>query len=129
MPRLSAVTLVLSFVFTSGCIFDSDEDKYLPWTVSVDSVSVRFVEGRTVFFAVYGWVPDPCVEFYKFDLKKTSNDYYISIETRREMVHICPAVISTLVSPVYFEVEAPGTYSFHFWQSDTSTVDTTFAIQ
>lgn len=125
--RLPILTLILLLI-TAGCIFDSGEDDYRYGVVSIDSVAVLSVQERTVFFACYSEVSDYCWQVHRFLSNRQGNDIFITVEAKHQEGVQCATAFKTLESPVYFEVDAPGAYSFHFWQSDSSTVDTTFAI-
>jgi len=122
-----AGTILLSLAM-GGCVGqDNHEDvAYYEGPATVYKIEILGLTNKKIELIAYGGVPTPCHYYLTTELSQENNDYYIKIYSRYEG-EPCIAVISTIEVPVTINVQS-GEKVFHFWQSDTTSLDTTITI-
>ncbi len=128
MKRLFLAVMVLA-LSSAGCLTDSDDDEYLLRPVPVDSVRNARVSPHSVTFDVFGTVADPCWQFNWAEIWRRAEDISVKIHAKRKRAAMCPQVLTVLKTRVQIPVTGAGTYEFHFWASDSASVDTTVVVR
>lgn len=128
---ISNMTVAISLLcLILGCSLFTEEERidYIEAVVSVDSIRVEKIVDKGVGFTAFCTVSDPCWEFWKYDKDIIEFDVYIKIYARRDSRLFCPQVIWSIEVPLFVRVGSFGRYHFHFWQTDSSSLDTTIVI-
>lgn len=125
LKQLMAKIIIFAF-FLTACVNDSN--------ITVSKIpSVKFkrviVTDGLASFAVICGVSCPSYVYYNYENKIVDEEYLVSFYARLDGQDVCPAVGYTIEVPFVVFIPDPGTYKFHFWQSDTTTLDTTLIIQ
>ena len=123
------IAFALCIFFGCSLFQEDDEIEYIEAVVGVDSIHINNISNMTVWFAVFCTVGDPCWEFWKHDESKIGSDIYVKVYARRDRSLVCLDVIGLIKVPLIINVGSAGDYYFHFWQTDTSSLDTTISIQ
>ena len=121
----SILSVFLSFLVIS-C---NETDDVTPVVIRADSVKEVTVSGITVDFIVTCMIPTPCYDYYNYEETADGMHYFIKFIAKHDGQSICPQVISSLDAPYKVIVPKDGEYIFHFFQNDTTSLDTTIVIQ
>jgi hypothetical protein len=65
--------------------------------------------------------------YYKSSIK--GNDVFIKAFAVTDVSAVCPAVCVETEIPILIQLKVSGSYTFHFWRSDTSSIDTTLILE
>ncbi len=91
----------------------------------VYEVEVTESNTETVTFKALVYLIDPCWDFEQIVIDWADNHCYLKFFFKRQDVNICPTVIDERELPAIFYLQQKGEITFHFWQSDSASVDTT----
>jgi hypothetical protein len=88
------------------------------------------VAGEPVIFTLRSWLPNSCWKFSHIRINSSGYDVFVTAYMKRSPEDL---VCLTVVTPVaeegaYIPVFA-GEYRFHFWRSDTLSLDYTVIAQ
>jgi len=112
-----------------GCaLFESDDGAFYTRPTPAERIEVKERAGRTITFSVTCSWPDGCGRYSHFTARQQGNEYTVQIFGGRTAAAVCPAVVIHFIAPVEIKVPAPGAYDFHFWQSDTTSIDTSLVV-
>lgn len=133
MKHIIQLTLIFTLAITAfSC--KSDDENY-PEVVQIDKVpidSVKLVSNTMKVNEVqsirtYSTYGNGCQDFYEYDYQKLNFDRNV---TAYSFTHngVCTQALHTEMSQFTFQPVVPGTYTFNFWQSDTSTITETIVV-
>lgn len=128
MNKIIPLASIVFLTFNNSCLFEPDEKEYIQGPFCVDSVKVTQIEDRNVTFECIGWTGDPCWEHDHTEIDCQNPDYFVQIFVKRDKSLICPQVISKMTIPVSITVGQDTSYTFHFWQTDSTSLDTTITF-
>ena len=100
-----------------------------PEPVSAMAIQSAKVSGRAISIVVRCVVPEPCWAFTRTEHSRSNNNFAVTVFARRVTNDPCLQVLSSIDASFDVIAEAPGSYSFQFWRSDGTTVDTTLIVQ
>ena len=125
---MKIVATILFLLIAIGCDLQNNEDHeaYYERPARVNHVEILGLANKKIEFNVFAVVPSPCNYYSKTELKHDKNDYYVKIFSSYDG-EPCIAILSTIEVPISVNVPS-GEKIFHFWQSDTSYLDTTIRI-
>ncbi len=123
------VFLALGFI-TAGCSLFDDEIEWMKMSVPADSVVISdsVALGQSIDFEVTGTVPDIAWKSSHFEIQQSNFDVWVRLRAKRNpklCSHFIPRLIHVEGS---FLPHSVGNYRFHFWQSDTTSLDTTAVV-
>ena len=121
------LVLLLAAVGFCGCALFDDDD-YLVRRLGAEDIDITELTDHGVIFTFHGQTPDPCHEHYFNDIVRNDSEILVSVYARREKRLICACVVTDIAWPIDVAVPWSGTYLFRFWQSDSTTVDTTLTV-
>ncbi len=116
-------------LLVAGCLTDSEQKLPDPRPVSAFAFESATISGQTVSMVVRCMVPDPCWAFTGIDHSRTDNTITISVFARRVTNDPCPQVVWSIEAPFNVTIKNAGIYTFCFWRSDSTTLDTTLTIK
>jgi hypothetical protein len=107
------------------------DDQFIVKRVYPHAIENTAVQGLNIAFQVVCVVGDPCwfPSHNEFATKNNGQDIYVSVYAKRDKKAVCPQVISIIKPIVKYSVKTVGEYRFHFWKSDTTTMDTTIVVR
>ncbi len=96
----------------------------------VDSISVGQVDSSSAAFIAKAWWGDGCGQFSHYVLANDGNACKVTIIGKEyvEPDKACIQICMRYNVPVSVPLPGPGTYTFKFWRTDGSTLDTTLTI-
>lgn len=127
---MKTVTLVFSAVllcFLACKITESDEDLTLRSSVASAKVTSQSTS-QVSFVAKASW-HNGCGRFSRADVTQSASSFFITIYGTQKKNAVCTQAFIEFDAPVTIQVPATGTYTFKFWRTDTTSFDTTFAVQ
>ena len=127
MKSKLAFSILLSAMSCS--LFEDNGTEVIEAPASVESVLVESVSATNIGFLAICTVPTPCWTFSRYQEVRRLSDISIKVYRKTTRDIVCPQVVWSIRVPLKVEVPSYGTYSFHFWQSDTTAFDTTITIQ
>lgn len=127
MRYLLFVFLFTGFAFAS-CSTDASSQTPTPVLLSAVAIDSVGVSMHTVTIRVVCTIPTPCWIFVRTEYSKQSNVFSVSVYGRRVSNNPCVQVLSSLKATLTAAVDSAGSYTFRFWRSDTSSVDTTVTV-
>ncbi|HRN27943.1 MAG: hypothetical protein IT276_05230 [Ignavibacteriaceae bacterium] len=120
---------ILAFLLTaliSACsIFDDGDELRRPIpvdSISVNSTSLNAEFTATIFCGSYCW------KSTYFEKSISGGDVFIKTFAVSDGSSVCPDVCVEYQTPINVPLPMSGNYTFHFWRSDTSSIDTTIAF-
>jgi hypothetical protein len=101
----------------------------VPWFSESVTIPNTIEFGRAIEFEVKSWAGNACWSYSHLEITSHRFDVYVKPFAKRDSRQIvCFAVIVHFDMPGYFTPLLPGDYRFHFWQSDTTSFDTTVTV-
>lgn len=94
-------------------------------------ISVKEINARNnivSILAVASW-SDGCGSFSHYSVNSNNKDISIVIYVNKPSELACPAVMISFDAPIDIVVDGAGDYNFHFWQTDSTSLDTTFTVR
>jgi len=123
---MKLVFFLLSVLALYSCsIFEEDEITY---TIPTDSISVKNSSNLTAEFTASNFCGSSCWKKTYFEKRITGDEVFIKIFAVADGSIACPAVCIYAETPASITLPSSGGYTFHFWRSDTSSIDTTINI-
>ena len=116
---------ILLVTLIPACSIRDDEDiKVLFPTdlVLVNNTSLNAEFTATVFCGSYCW------KSTSFESSIKGGDIFIKTFAVFDGSTVCPQVCVEYKTPINITLPVSGDYTFHFWRSDTSSIDTVIAI-
>ncbi len=116
---------ILLITLFSACSMLDDEKIKNPFpldSISVNSTSLNAEFTGTIFCGSYCWKSTYFVKNIK------DGDVFIKTFAVSDGADVCPAVCVEYQIPINITLPVSGSYTFHFWKSDTSSIDTTITI-
>jgi hypothetical protein len=120
------VCLFFAIILSSCNIFEDDEIK-LP--IPVDSISVNNITNLSVDFTASIFCGSMCWKNTYFEKRISGSDVFIKTFAVLDGSSVCPAVCVDYQTPINISLLSAGSYTFHFWRSDTSSIDTTLILE
>ena len=84
--------------------------------------------GQDISFEVICEVGNPCYLFSHLDINSQDYDVFVKIYAKIDPHAICICVVDSIKATGSFKPTSEGNYYFHFWQSDSSSLDTTVVV-
>ncbi len=129
MRSLLLYSNIVATAILFGCSNSTDEGDYIEWATPVVSQEVKSKTSSLVSFTARASWGSSCGGFSRAVVAKTDSVYSIKVFGRQPKNAVCLAVMISFEAPVTINIPSPGTYSFKFWRSDSTTIDTTFIVQ
>ena len=125
---LVGIPLFLMAPTINQCQSVEDEDMIKrPMIVrSLDELTIRsdyFVAELTI------GTPTPCWNHSEVRINKNGTDIYLKVIAELDPNINCIQVLGSYETSAKVQIDEPGEYTLHLWQSDTATLDTTFTVE
>jgi hypothetical protein len=117
--------MLLSIILSSCNIFVDGEIKRL---IPVVSISVNNILNLPVDFTASIFCGSMCWKHTYFEKRISGSDVFIKTFAVSDRSSVCPAVCIDYQTPINISLQSTGSYTFHFWKSDTSSIDTALLI-
>lgn len=117
--------LLIAIVLSSCSVFE-EEDITRP--IPVDSISVNSTSNLTADFTATIFCGSYCWKNTYFEKSINGNNVFIKTFAVSEESSVCPDVCVEYQTPINIALPASGSYTFHFWKSNTSSIDTTLIL-
>jgi hypothetical protein len=129
-------TLFTAIVLLAGIIYGCERSvKNTEWveekmyTKEVDLPPNGQVDDP-INFTVTSTFGDDCWEFSRFSVIPSGSDVYVTPYAKHLVKRlICATVMTDVSGEGRFTPRIPGEYRFHFWRSDTLSLDYTVIVQ
>ena len=112
-------------VLSSCSVFDDDD---ITRPVPVDSVFVNNTSNLTADFTAKIYCGSYCWKNTYFEKSINGNNVFIKTFAVSDESSVCPAVCVEYQILININLPVSGSYTFHFWKSDTSSIDTTIIL-
>jgi hypothetical protein len=96
--------------------------------IPVDSISVNNTSSLTADFTATIYCGSYCWKKTYFEKSISGNNVFIKTFAISEGSSVCPAVCVEYQIPINIDLQTSGSYTFHFWKSDSTSIDTTLII-
>ncbi|MDA3861299.1 MAG: hypothetical protein PF445_08730 [Melioribacteraceae bacterium] len=122
---------IFLFLFLSGAFIscensvESDILRLKAPTVSVENVISS--SNSVSLIAIASW-HDGCGKFSHYTSSSNGNDISVTVYAQIPTESACPAVMTSFEAPVEVVIEGPGDYNLSFWQTDSTSLDTTITV-
>lgn len=126
MKLIKATSFLLIIFVLSACSSFEDEKNW-SYTAGIDSISVEKIEFRSVDFLAHISCGSMCWSGYYFEKSEIGNDIFLKLFVTSDGSP-CPAVCVERSFPYKYRVFLPGSYTFHFWRNDSTSIDTTITF-
>ena len=123
---MKKIIVLLSVIAVYSCsVFEEDEIVY---PIPVDSISVKSTYNLIADFTASNFCGSSCWKRTYFEKKITGNKIDIKTFAVTDGSRTCPDVCVYAETPIRIMLPSSGTYEFHFWKSDTSSIDTAIVL-
>lgn len=123
---MKQITFFILIVALSSCLeFENDE---ITRAIPVDSISINNVTNLSVDFTAITYCGSLCWKSTYFENKVIGSDVFIKTFSVSDRSAACPAVCVEAKTPIKITLQSSGNYNFHFWKSDTTSIDTTLTL-
>lgn len=95
--------------------------------LAVDSLSVLENANLTLKLQLHATVPNPCYEFSRTDVVKTTNEVTVNVYSEIDPAINCIQILGQLEHVITIDLPRSGDYRFIF-PGRTTTLDTTITI-
>jgi|WetSurMetagenome_2_1015567.scaffolds.fasta_scaffold00867_12 hypothetical protein len=119
------VCLFFAIILSSCNIFEDDEIKR---PIPVDSISVNNISNLSVDFTASIFCGSMCWKNTYFEKRISGSDVFIKTFAVMDESSVCLAVCVDYQTTINISLISAGSYTFHFWKSDTSSIDTTLMV-
>jgi len=116
---------LLVFILSSCSEFETDE---ITRAIPIDSVSVNNISNLSVDFTAITYCGSLCWKSTYFEKRIIASDVFIKTFAVLDKSAACPAVCVEVHTPITINLQSSGRFTFHFWKSDTSSIDTTLTL-
>ncbi len=123
---MKIISIILLTTILSSCSVFEDDDIIRP--VPMDSVFVNNTSNLTADFTAKIYCGSYCWKKTYFEKSINSNNVFIKTFAVLDESSVCPAVCVEYQIPINITLPVSGSYTFHFWKSDTSSIDTTLIL-
>jgi hypothetical protein len=115
------IFFLLVFILSSCSEFETDE---ITRPIPIDSVSINNISNLNVNFTAITYYGSLCWKSTYFEKRIIGSDVFIKTFAVLDRSSACPAVCVEVKTPVKIILQSSGQFTFHFWKSDTTSVDT-----
>ncbi len=112
----------------SACQNLTDEGEIVTGKSPVVTISSTNKSSNKVSFIVKASWYNGCGSFSHFTSSQTDSTFYITVYGRQPKNATCTQAFIVYDAPVDITITGLGKYRFKFWQSDTTSVDTTITF-
>lgn len=117
--------IFLLIIFSSCTMFEEDE---IIHPIPTDSISVNNTSNLTADITATIFCGSYCWKNTYFEKNINGNNVFIKTFVVSDESTVCPAVCIEYQTPISITLPVSGSYTFHFWRSDTSSIDTTLIL-
>lgn len=117
--------LLLTILISSCSSFEDEEERH---SIPIDSISVNSISNLTVNFTATIFCGSYCWKETYFEKSISGSDVFIKTFAVSDGSSVCPQVCVEYQTPINISLPSSGSYTFHFWKSDTSSIDTTIVF-
>jgi hypothetical protein len=120
--------IAISFLILiiSSCSVFEEDDTTRP--IPTDSILINDIADLKVNFSAIIECGSMCWKETYYKSSINGDDVYIKTFAVTDGSAVCPAVCVETEIPISIKLMVPGSYTFHFWRSDTSSIDTTLIL-
>jgi len=126
--KLRKLFLLVTAIAFAGCLTDSGQKAPDLWPVPALMFKNASVSGRSITIVVVFGVTSSGWVYSHTEQSRVGNTFSLRGFATPAQDASLPAM-SVIEATVNVSVGTAGSYSFRFWQSDTTTLDTTFTVQ
>ncbi len=119
--------LLLFTVILSSCSVWEDE-KEISQPFSVESIIINDISRTGIHLTAYNSCGSMCWKRTFVESRINGFEVYVKTIAVFDEWTACPAVCVGTETPVFIKISSNGNYSFHFWQSDSSSLDTIITV-
>lgn len=117
--------LNISSFLSCDNLVENETTKRKASTLIVEKVSTNSNSISLTAIAEWG---SSCGSFSHLVVSQNNKDISITVYGKEPIDAVCLAVMSSFAAPVEIIVDSPGKYNFHFWQTDSTSLDTTITL-
>lgn len=117
--------ILMTTILSSCSLFEEDD---ITRQIPVDSISVNSTSGLRGNFTALIACGSMCWKETYFEGSVSDDDVFIKTFAVTDGSAVCPAVCVETEIPISIKLQVPGSYTFHFWKSDSTSIDTTLNI-
>jgi hypothetical protein len=124
--KTSSMVIVLLIAIFCGCgLLGSDSDWIEERMYTQEAELPPYARlGRPIVFTVHSYLPNTCWHFSRLQVASSGFDVYVTPYKKRSPEDIvCLEVITGVIEEGQIIPVLPGAYRFHFWRSDTLSLD------
>ena len=96
--------------------------------IPVDSIAVNNTSNLTADITATIFCGSYCWKNTYFEKSINGNNVFIKTFAVSDESSVCPAVCVEYQIPINIVFQNSGSYTFHFWRRDSSSIDTTLII-
>jgi hypothetical protein len=125
----------LTVAFSALCVFyiscspTDTGHEFLTLRSSVGSATVTSQSTSQVTFVAKASWHNGCGRFAHADIAQNASSFFITVYGTQPKDAVCTQAFIQFDAPVIVQIPSAGTYTFKFWQTDSTSYDTTWTIQ
>ncbi len=122
------ILVIGSLVFVFSCSLLTDTGEFDEHLTNVLSQSVTSKSASSVSFLTRGGWGNSCGTFSRAEVNRADSVVFVKVYGKQPKDATCLTVMTSFLAPVTINLPSRSTYTFKFWSSDSTSIDTTFAI-
>jgi len=120
------VFLVFSVIFFScDNAVESNYSEPKAGIIRVENVTIE--SNKILLTAIASW-SNGCGKYSHYTASLTDNDIAVTVYGQNPTESACPTVMIEFEAPIEVVIDGTGEYNFSFWQTDSTTFDTTITV-
>lgn len=120
------ILILFAVIFSSCSIWEDEKEISQPF--AVESITVNNVSRTGISLTAYNSCGSMCWKRTFVESRVNGFEVFVKTVAVFNEYTACPAVCVGTETPVFIKISSNGTYNFHFWQSDTTTLDTIITV-
>jgi len=127
MKKVQIIIPILLFILLVSCENSVSSEMTInkARAVTVENVSSNSNSISLTSIASWG---SPCGYFSHYTVSQDRKDIFITVYGQQVYDAVCLTVMSSFEAPVKIMINGSGEYNLHFWQTDSTSLDTTITV-
>lgn len=125
MQKQFIFIFIMAAMILISCSKTTELEKWEIRKMPTDSISIGQKTDTTIFFTARSWGSNGCYVYSHNEVNRIGSNVNITIYGKYPTEAYCTMALISIYTQMQIYVPKPDTYYFHFWNSETSSYDTT----
>jgi len=126
VPHIYCIIALIGILL--GCTKQTEPTEWAITPAPACSITVGQKADTLVSFSVIAWGSNGCTSFSHFVQSDSGKNIYIKLYGKSDAHAVCTDVLTSFTALISVIIAHPDTFTFHFWKSEASSIDTTIVV-